>query len=337
MKEPYLYLEGIKKLAESLRGDEVIHMGIRPYGFHAGNALAMVIYPILLCEECERLGKKVKFSFFVSLNDYEQDELDGPDYHRFPFNIHPKRTILKFVQDPSGCCDNIVDHYTPIIKDSVMLIKKTYPTVNIKFYETSRVKNNHYFKDYLLRTIENPLEQLSLYKKHTGREILNNPVFYANAVCPKCKSANGDIFIEKQKIHLKCKECSIISEGSYGEFDYWWYHKPMLVARYKIFNIEVSLSGGDHYSEGDFVIRNAFIKLFNSGLKSPKTFFSPMLLGLDERRMSKSQGNASYPKLDKLYKLAKQDYNYSLTATKDLVFNELGEDEYREHLRKIKL
>ena len=54
-------------------------MGIRPFGFHAGNLLSLYVYPYLFCEEVQENGKPVNFTFFCSINDYEQDELDGPD------------------------------------------------------------------------------------------------------------------------------------------------------------------------------------------------------------------------------------------------------------------
>jgi hypothetical protein len=47
----------------------------------------LYIYPYLFCEEVEKINKPVNFIFFFSVNDYEQDELDGPDYKKYHFNI----------------------------------------------------------------------------------------------------------------------------------------------------------------------------------------------------------------------------------------------------------
>ena len=49
--KPYFFYSGIKELATTLSGKENIYLGIRPYGFHAGNKIPFVIYPMLLCEE----------------------------------------------------------------------------------------------------------------------------------------------------------------------------------------------------------------------------------------------------------------------------------------------
>ena len=52
--KPYFFYSGIKELATTLSGKENIYLGIRPYGFHAGNKIPFVIYPMLLCEEMEK-------------------------------------------------------------------------------------------------------------------------------------------------------------------------------------------------------------------------------------------------------------------------------------------
>lgn len=69
---PYLYRRGLKELAKDLHGKETIHIGIRPYGFHAGNALALIAYPYLLCKDMEDMGRRPEFRFIVSINTMEQ-------------------------------------------------------------------------------------------------------------------------------------------------------------------------------------------------------------------------------------------------------------------------
>jgi len=88
--KPYLYFSGLKRLAKEINGDEIVHIGIRPYGFHAGNAMALVVYPYLLCKYFEKEKRVARFRFIISINDWEQDCLDGPDPLEYPFNIYPK-------------------------------------------------------------------------------------------------------------------------------------------------------------------------------------------------------------------------------------------------------
>ena len=66
--KPYFFYSGIKELATTLSGKENIYLGIRPYGFHAGNKIPFVIYPMLYCEEMQRAGKIPAFNFFLFIN-----------------------------------------------------------------------------------------------------------------------------------------------------------------------------------------------------------------------------------------------------------------------------
>ena len=43
--KPYFLHQGFLELASTLEGNENIYLGIRPYAFHAGNIVTMVIYP----------------------------------------------------------------------------------------------------------------------------------------------------------------------------------------------------------------------------------------------------------------------------------------------------
>lgn len=70
--KPYPYLNGLRELVEEISGTEKIHAGIRPYGFHAGSVMALVVYLYLLCKFLENIGKEPKLKFFVSENDWEQ-------------------------------------------------------------------------------------------------------------------------------------------------------------------------------------------------------------------------------------------------------------------------
>ncbi len=92
------YLDGLKKMVGGLKGDENVYLGIRPSGFHSGNALTLVIYPMLMCKLLlKKRGITPKFTFYLFLNDWEQDEIDGEDPKLFPFNIFPKKPTLQHI------------------------------------------------------------------------------------------------------------------------------------------------------------------------------------------------------------------------------------------------
>src|SRR3989344_4571671 len=69
--KPYFFQKGIEELAHEVKGNENIYLGIRPYGFHAGNMLAFIIYPLLLCEEVRKMGVIPSFNIFIFINDWE--------------------------------------------------------------------------------------------------------------------------------------------------------------------------------------------------------------------------------------------------------------------------
>lgn len=100
--KPYFFQTGIKQLAQEITGKENIYLGIKPYGFHAGNMLPFVLYPMLLCEEVKKLGKEPEFNIFIFINDWEQDRLAGPNVKSYPFNVFPENTTFQYVSDPKN-------------------------------------------------------------------------------------------------------------------------------------------------------------------------------------------------------------------------------------------
>ena len=305
--KPYLYLAGLRRLAKESRGDETIHLGIRPYGFHAGNAMALIVYPYLLCKFTEELGKTPRFTFIVSLNDWEQDELDGPDYRKYPFNIYPKNSSLEFTPDERPCHKSIIAHWGPVIKKNVGMMKKRFPKLTFRFIKNSHLIQYPFCRNLLLETIRHPRGQAGIFKKYSGKQVLPKPLQYAGAICPKCRSAHGKTVvvgknIHCKNIHWKCSNCGATAQGKPGAFAYWWYHKPMLIARIAAFKIDVTLSGGDHFSEGDFKIRRAFLKKYAPTVKEPKMVFTPTIIALNGQKMSKSRNNAAFANVRALMK-----------------------------------
>lgn len=329
--EPYLSNSGLKRLAKEVTGSERIHMGIRPCGFHAGNLTALYVYPYLFCEEVKRLGKPVNFTFFLSINDYEQDELDGPDYRRYPFNVFPKKTILYYSPDPDGCHEFVIDHWLPIIKKSILHLKNNFPDIQVYFVRNSELKADLKFKEILTSTLRNPLEQADIYRRFTDKEILDSPIQYAGAVCPICKKTKGVTRAHRvngEYIRWDCGTCGISLNAPYNHYDYWFYHKPLFIARLSIFNIDITFSGGDHFSEGDFLTRREFIKRFNPGLETPKMFFAPLLLAEDGEKMSKSRRNVKFGDPKKLIEFCRDTNMDEIKISPELTVELKKDEEY---------
>lgn len=327
--KPYLYLRGLKRLSDEIVGNEIIHIGIRPYGFHAGNAIALIVYPYLLCKILEDSGKGPKLQFVISINDWEQDALAGPDYRKYPFNIYPQNTSLQFTPDENGCCQSTVDHWQPIIEKSLSKIKNRFPKISLRFVRNSELISNQYCKDLLLATIKSPKDQLKIFEEYSGKETLETPLSYAGAICPKCRTAHGNTSVVKDDlIQWECARCGTMVKNHFEKFQYWWYHKPMLIARIKIFKIDITLSGGDHFSEGDFAIREALIKKYSPTTKRPKMLFTPTVIALNGEKMSKSRKNTAFAKIGKLILAAAKFDGNNLLITKDMISNQIDDRDY---------
>lgn len=327
--KPYLYLSGLERLAKKLKGNEVVHIGIRPYGFHAGNVLSLVVYPYLLCQEMQKNKEKVNFKFKISINDYEQDFLDGPDFRKYPFNIYPKNSSFQFMPDEAGCCKDVVDHWQPIMENIILSIKKTFPDITIEFVRNSSLKNQYYFKSLLLETLRNPKEQAKIFAKYSGKKILKSPITYAGVICPKCKRAHGKTVVySSRRILWECDECGFKKEDKYEAYDYWWYHKAMLTARLKILKVQVAMSGGDHYSEGDYNIRRKFMQKYFRKFEEPVMLFCPTLIAKDGQKMSKSRNNSEYANIKKLIEVASSNYGSEIKISNDMIKKVKNEKEY---------
>ena len=327
--EPYLYFSGLLSLAEEIKGDETIHMGIRPYGFHAGNALALIVYPFLLCKNLKELGKEPRLNFIVSINDWEQDALDGPNPREYPFNIFPKNTSIHFLPDERGCCRSAVDHWQPIIEKNILSLRSVYPGITFRFVRNSELINHQFCRSLLKETIQKPEDQFEILRSNSDKKTLETPIKYAGAICPKCKRAHGETGVVKNDIiSWKCDECGYAKEDSIENFQYWWYHKPMLLARMQIFDIDITLSGGDHFSEGDFNIRKTFIKKYSPKTKEPKMLFTPTAIALDGQKMSKSRFNTEFANLPNLLLAADGFLGDELVLTEDLIAKNIDEKNY---------
>jgi len=327
--KPYLYLSGLKNLVNEITGCEVVHIGIRPYGFHAGNAMALIVYPYLLCKYLEDYGKAPKIQFIISINDWEQDTLDGPDYRKYPFNIYPKNTSLQFTPDESGCCKSTVDHWQPMIENNLNKIKNRFKEISFKFVRNSELISYPYCEKLLIETIKNPKDQLKILKKYSGKDALDEPVSYAGVICPKCRRSHGKTTVVKNNlIQWKCSNCGTRAKDTFKNFQYWWYHKPMLIARIRIFKIDITLSGGDHFSEEDFKIREALIKKYSPKTKEPKMIFTPTVVALNGEKMSKSRNNIAFADIKKLISATANFDDKNFYITQDLILDKLDEKDY---------
>ncbi len=301
--KPYFCYEGILKLAHELKGNENVYLGIRPYGFHAGNMSTLVAYPLLLCQELARLGKIPKLNVFLFINDWEQEKLDGVNPTMYPFNVLPKGTTWQFIPDPIDKKLFIADFWEPIIVNYVRLINYYFPQTSLQTIRNSHMKTHPIMKKCLLKTIKNPKALLKILRENTNKPTLDHAI-YASAVCPKCKTARGNTkVIRTDYIVFTCSHCKLESKGKYELFEYWFYHKPLALPRIEAYNIDLTVTDCGKYKEGDFLVRQKLMEAYHIKKLPPKTLFAPVILGKNNKIMGKSKGNAISINLDKLLQL----------------------------------
>lgn len=310
--KPYFFQDGINELSQELSGEENIFLGIRPYGFHAGNKIPFIVYPLLLCEAMQNVGKKPKFTFYLFLNDWEQDGFDSTytDIKTHPFNVLPKFTTFQYTLYEGGG-GSIVDYWESKIIEQVCIIKDKFPSVQLRCVRNSYMRDDPVMKDVVLKTIKNPHLVGKVLKETTGREILEYPYSYCRPICPRCKTAKTFAkVLGEDDVHISCGNCGLERVYNYHLLHFWLYHKPLALPRIKRYNIDLCITGKDHYNEGDFTSRQKLFEAYEIKMdKMPKTLYAPTLYGRNGKPMGKSKGNYEDLPTQELYELVSSHIN----------------------------
>ena len=318
--KPYFFQDGINSLAKQLTGNENIYLGIRPYGFHAGNKIPFIVYPLLLCKALENFGKKAKFTFYIFLNDWEQDGFDETytDIKTHPFNVIPKYTTFQYTLYENGG-GSIVDYWESKIIDEMSIIHDKFPFVRLRCIRNSTMRDMPTMKDVVLKTIKNPKLIANIFQEATGKEVLAHPCSYCRPICPHCKTAKTLATIQNEDdIHISCQNCKLDKIYNYHLLNFWLYHKPLAIPRIKEFKINLCITGADHYNEGDFVIRRKLFEVYRITVDLPKTLYTPTLYGRNNLPMGKSKGNYENIDTDILLEFLERYPNQEIIYLNDL-------------------
>ncbi len=306
--KPYLLMNGIKEIAREFTGNENIFLGIKPYGFHAGNKIPFVVYPLLLCEELEKQNKKARFNFCVFINDWEQTRFDPEktNWKEFPFNVIPQFTTFQFSKDSA----HNVDYWEQIIYSSVYEVKQQFPEISIRCIRNSSMRDIPIMKEVVLKTIKNP-DLLGNIMQNLGFPLHKSfPYTYCNPICPKCTSARTEAtVVGTDDIRFTCSDCCYHGTYNYHELYYWLYHKILALPRIKYYDIDLCISGLDHYKEKDFDSRYALYQAYNIQMKPTYILYTPALHGLNGLQMGKSRNNYADMPTSKLLEIIKNNPN----------------------------
>lgn len=314
--ELFLGNDGISKVAHRLRGSERLHMGVRPAGFHAGNALALVVYPLLLLRELRRSGKLGSLTLFVSINDCEPTALAYPRGEWYPNNVVAGGPIFELAPDPDSCCPSLAQHHEPIIRERIGVLKEEFPDLSLEFVRNSELRVRPEFRSALIETLKRPAEIGECMSDSMRCPFDPRRAQFAGAVCPVCGATRGKTSIDERRadlgIRFGCAACGTVTEGNVDDFRFWWHYAALRAARAACFRFDVHLTGGDHVKLGDLESFAAVLSIVAPGTPVPNVLASPVLKGTDGRKMSKSFGNGEESSLSALLELAQSSSHDSL-------------------------
>ena len=309
MGKTLIGLKGLKKLANQVSGSENIAIGIRPYGFHAGNELTMYTYPWILCKMLKGMGKEPRFNFFICLNDieprrlkylyfekekgyfYKNEELIFTEEVPFEYNIFPRDTSFQYTPDTEGCCASMTDHWQKIIESKITRLKKDFPRINFTFIRASFMKNSPYYKQAIRFSLEKPEAFGKIVDKYEKVCFEKGFLSWSGAICPKCHTAQGKTKLSGEKVSFECEQCKKKYSKKIDELSFWMHHLFIVPARLKMFGIDIFFRGYDHYSCKHIeMTEKLYEKLFKEKL-AVKTIVPPLIVGSDGKKMGKTWAN----------------------------------------------
>lgn len=284
--------EGLQRISLDLDGTESIMLGCRPYGFHAGNMLAMVAYPYALASLVAQRGVVPRFTFNVTYNDIE---LVNPwFYSGSPFCLERwDRTTIQCSPDPGDCCKSLAEHWQKFIKTQFDRIREDFPSIQLNFTPTSEMLSHKRFTAVLESSIQDPEHIAQFISEVCGYQLIPGKIAYAGAVCPRCNIIDGETHIMAHSTRFRCHVCETDVEGEFDGFSYWMNHLPLGVAKEAYQHSDIWISGGDYLGDNVYDVYGALAHDLDIDTFSHIThLMTPVVLGSDSKPMHKSSGNS---------------------------------------------
>lgn len=281
------YFGGLRSVAESLKGNEVVYSGIRPYDYHAGNRIVLAVYPHLLARSLAQRGIEPRFRYVITLNDLEPSNYD----HTFFQATGPSYQLGTQV-------DAVIDK----LEGDLAHLRQEFPRIEIQYYKTSDMVGTPHFQRAVSLMMGEPMEFLRHFLRdelleQLPPELLAMSEFFG-LVCPSCKAPVH----ARQAPTLEAATCQGCNTplSTRGALHYWMYFVPLLALKLRVVQPDVALLGGDYLEpdEAALVLKQAckleeileFYGMLGGG--RPLTFLiPPLLMGKDGQKMSKSLGN----------------------------------------------
>lgn len=323
----YVGLAGIKSIASRMNGDENILIGVRPFGFHAGNVSADVVYPLLLCEELLKQKKVPRLNITFYMNDYEQFEIIGHPNdleEDDEVNIYPKGKTLQYEKSPINPKLTMVEYWGPIIIAHMDLIKQAYPNVRIRYLRTSDLNSTSLFRDVLNVSINKTDKVASVFSEVSGKRV-HLPAEFVRVVCPSCEIPIPETKMDNDIISASCR-CGSEVYGHFSSADYWLNHNMVGLAKLTPHDSYfLWMLGYDHkqFHSGD--IKARIMSHFGLAAQDCNRVYAPLLLREDGRKMSKSSNNIAYARISDLIEKLRKTEGMSFTMPDSKLFPNMQE------------
>lgn len=287
-------VEYVQKCKQS-NGEIVVRIGLRMNGaLHIGNIL-----PILSCfilgERIIELGYKYKV--IIALVDVEDDGRQIPFvYQRDPSEKYKSLAdssidkIKTFVEDVGS----IIRHR--VIRDDIIRECIIRRGMNIEFHRVSNLLENSEFR----RIIEDYLSQGKNESK-------------INVLCNRCKSINRCWSILDKRISFTCQFCNIKQIHKLVDVEFAVDHDLLGAMEDSFFPLDIHIIGRDHElididkndtknidkNHNNHNIVSSLEKRESYALNLLKkrkyiTFLTPLVLGKNKKKMSKSEMNGIF-------------------------------------------
>jgi hypothetical protein len=283
------YQEGMRSIAGTLKGDEVLYSGIRPYDYHAGNRIVLAVYPHLLARSVAQRGITPRFRYVITLNDLEPSSYDDLTFQ---------------ATGPSYQLATTVDAIVGKVEADLSHLRREFPEVKIEYFKTSDMVRTPHFQRAQSLLLQEPLEFLKLYLRDEVLEQIPAEMVamaeFFGLVCPACKSPVGARSAPRLE-EAKCQGCEV-AVGTRGALHYWMYFVPLLALKLRVVQPDVALLGGDYLEpdEAAELLKQPckleeileFYGLLDGG-RALTFLIPPLLMGKDGQKMSKSLGNVT--------------------------------------------
>ena len=302
------YIKKTKNNSQMKTKEIVLRVGLRTNGdIHIGNIIPL-ISSFIICEKLIDSGYKPKL--IVVLVDLE-----------YVYNEH-----IPFIyqDDKLGCHKNLAEHNIDIIKSFVMDLLKI-KKIQVSFSRVSELLKEYNFKKLIDKYL-----------------YLDQNEFRILPVCKYCKSINPEYQLSNKMVSFSCGFCNQTQAYDTSSAEFAIDHDLLGAMEDCFFPIDIHIIGRDHSladtktNISPLERRELYLNYYNLNHASKRkeyiTFLSPLILGKNNKKMSKSLKNGlfltalkkNYGSLYylKLYDLTKEIINNgSYTVNHDMLLN----------------